>query len=209
MKNSHSLQKLLWSIIAITLSLCFLSACGNTSALEIRFDRGGRLPSLMGATKSDHTDFEINDVTLDFYFGGLASEYSPDQERISLGVALYFCNEEAYSALELDTPYTDYQTLDGLYFIKLIDVKEFNSGNYEVDISRFGKANFQHCETMTVPSEVFLDGGDHFGLAMLDIYCLKDQTDYYVAEASCLEIKYEFLDAQSSVRLSKPDHVFK
>lgn len=53
MKCSHLLQKLLWSIIAITLSLCFLSACGNTSALEIGFDRGGRLPSLMAAAKRD------------------------------------------------------------------------------------------------------------------------------------------------------------
>ena len=144
MKYSHSLQKLLWSIIAITLSLCFLSACGNPSALEIGFDRGGRLPSLMSAVKSDHTDFEINDVTLDFYFGGLADEYPPDHEHISVGVALYFCNEEAYSALELDTPYSDYQTLDGLYFIKIISTEEFNSDKYEVDVSRFGKATFQH-----------------------------------------------------------------
>ena len=207
MKYSHSLQKLLWSIIAITLSLYFFSACGNPSALEIGFDRGGRLPSLMSAVKSDHTDFEINDVTLDFYFGGLADEYPPDHEHISVGVALYFCNEEAYSALELDTPYSDYQTLDGLYFIKIINTEEFNSGNYEVDISGFGKATFLHCETITVPSEVFIEGNDHFGLAMLDIYCLKGQTDYYVSCAGGLEIKYEFLDAQS-VRLSKPAHVF-
>ena len=207
MKCSHLLKKLLWSIIAITLSLCFLSACGNTSALEIGFDRGGRLPSLMAAAKSDHTDFDINDVTLDFYFGGLAEEYPPDHERISLGVALYFCNEEAYSALELDTPYSDYQSLDSLYFIKIISTEEFNSGKYDVDESSWFKVSFTHCETMTVPSEVFIEGNDHFGLAMLDIYRLKDKTGYYIGYQSCLEIKYES-DGQN-VKLSKPAHSFK
>ena len=207
MKFSCLLKKITFIIVTLMLSLCVLSACDKKGVLEVGFEQGWRLPSLMGAAKCDHTDFDINDVTLDFYFGGLASEYSPDDERISFGVALYFCNEEAYSAIEWDTAYDDIQKIDGMHFIKYISTEDFNSGEYEVYVSRFGKATLQHLEKMTVPSDVFLKDDDHFGLAMLEIYCYKSKSGYYISSAGCLEIKYEFLNAQR-VRLSKPEHTF-
>ena len=211
MKNLRVLHTTTLTIISLILSLCFLSACGKNSALEIGFNRGSSLPAIMGAAKSDHTDFSIDDVTLDFYYGGHIDEYGEDSNRVSLGVALYFCNETPYKALMSDiindTSYEDYQELDGLHFVKFISTEDFNSGEYGVDVSRLGKVTFQHCETLTVPSEVFAENDDHFGLAFVQLYRLKDQQDYYINYLSCLEIKYEFLDTQN-IRLSAPSHIF-
>ena len=210
MKNLRVLHTTTLTIISLVLSLCFLSACGKNSALEIGFNRIGSLPSIMGATKSDHTDYSIDDITLDFYYGGHVSEYAEDSDRTTLGVALYFCNEAPYKALRLDTnetSYEDYQEMEGLYFVKFINAEDFNGDEYGVNVSRLGKVTFQHCEILTVPAEVFIEDDDHFGLAMLEFYCLKDQTGYYIDYVSCLEIKYEFLDAQN-VRLSAPSHLF-
>ena len=207
MKFSCLLKKITFIIVTLMLSLCVLSACDKKGVLEVGFEQGWRLPSLMGAAKCDHTDFDINDVTLDFYFGGQASEYSPDDERISFGVALYFCNEKAYSAIEFDAAYDDFQKINGMHFIKFISTEDFNSGEYDVESTSWFKVSFQHCETMTVPSDVFLKDDDHFGLAMVEIYCYKSKSGYYISCAGCLEIKYEFLDAQR-VRLSKPEHTF-
>ena len=211
MKRLRILHSIALTIISLSLSICFLSACGKTGALEIGFQRSGSLPSIMGATKSDHTDYAIDDVTLDFYYGGHIDEYGEDSDRLSLGVAIYFCNELPYKGLTTDilndTSYEDYQELDGLYFVKFISTENFNSGEYSVDVSRLGKVIFQHCETLTVPTEVFVKDDDHFGLVFIQLYSLKDQSDYYISYLSCLEIRYEFLDAQN-VRLSAPSHLF-
>ena len=210
MKNLRVLHTTTLTIISLILSLCFLSACGKNSTLEIGFNRFGSLPSIIGATKSDHTDYAIDDVTLDFYYGGHIDNYGEDSDRTTLGVALYFCNEAPYKALRLDTnetSYEDYQEMEGLYFVKLISIEDFNEGEYGVNVSRLGKVTFQHCETLTVPEEVFVENDDHFGLAFIQLYRLKDQQDYYINYLSCLEIKYEFLDTQN-IRLSAPSHLF-
>lgn len=210
MKKLKVFRTATFTIISLVLSLCFLSACCKGYALEIGFKRLGSLPSIIGATRSNRNDYAIDDVTLDFYYGGHIDKYREDSDRVSLGVALYFCNEAPYKALKLnisETSYEDYQEMEGLYFVRFISAENFSSGEYDVKVSRFGKVNFQHCETLTVPSEVFAENDDHYGLAFIQLYRLKDQSDYYISSLSCLEIRYAFLDAQN-VRLSAPSHHF-
>ena len=206
MKHTCTRLKIALGIISLILSICCLSSCGG-GALEIGFSRFTHLPQIMEAVKSDRSDFNINDVTLDFYYGGEASEYSDDDDRVSVGVALYFCNQEAYRAIEFDTLYDDYTNVEGLFFAGFISTEDFNSGEYSVDVSRLGKVTFKHHEALTVPADVFIEDDDHFGFAALEIYSYKNQAGYYFNFCECLTIKYEFSDSQN-VRLSKPNHAF-
>lgn len=196
-------------LIALLLVILMLPACSKNSELEIGFGHQTFLEPIMGAAKSDHSDFEIDDVTLDFYFGGHLEEYSEESDRQTIGLALYFSNEESYRAIEFDTPYENYQEMNGLHFVKFISTEEFNSGEYGVEVTWFKGKTFQHYEALTVPAEVFLEGDDHFGLIFVQYYTLKEQSDFYVMSGgkNCLEIKYEFLDSHK-IKLSEPTRWF-
>lgn len=60
------------------LCLTILTGCPSDpkAALEIGFRYDRRPGSLIAAVKSQKTEFDIDDVTLDFYYGGEATDYT-------------------------------------------------------------------------------------------------------------------------------------
>lgn len=206
MKHKSLLRRLIYSVAAFVLSVCCLSACGETASdgtLKIGFNPILDLaPEIMAGVKSDHTDFAIDDVTLDFYYGGnVPSPYS-GYNGLTIGVALYFCNEEAYKAVKFNTPYEDYQNIEGFHFVKFIPEEEFNSDEYSVQFHRLRDRTYQHSETLTVPSDVFIEDDDCFCLAFVAFHIIEDEPNQVRNfEKECLTIKYEFID-ERTVRLS-------
>lgn len=196
--------KFLKVIAILLLSVIILPACGG-KGLEIGFGgRGEFLDNIMGAVKSDKTDFDVDNVTLDFYYGGILEEYGEDDERQIFGVALYWGNRIIASEIDFDTPYEDYRTLEDLYFVKFISAEQWLSGGYGVEAT-VSKKSFEHNETLTVPAEMFLQDEKNLVLSFIQIYTVTEQPYYYIVNGgyNYLKIKYEFLDEQT-VRLSKP-----
>ena len=196
------------SLIILMLSCSLaLSGCFKSKGLKIGFNYEINLRMVMGAVKSEHTSFAVDDVTLDFYFGGSAIEYPPDSEHRAVGVALYFCNEKAYRNLDFGLQYASYKDIEGMYFVKLISPSDFNSGDYDVDVTLIKGKVFQHNEVLTVPKEVFISDDDHFGLAFIQFCNNKSEDGNYVSRKNCFVVQYEFLNDET-IELMKPSHLF-
>ncbi len=117
--------------------------------LESGFEpsRGGCIPSsgYHCAYKSDKREFDINDVTLDFYFGAEGADKSEpplEHEGIIPILELYF---------ETDT--------QEQYLIRKSD-EYFVSKKYSCTVvydknRQNGKVEYNHSETITVPKELF------------------------------------------------------
>lgn len=102
-------------IVSITV---FAVACNN-NGIKIGFSRSGRLPNIFCAVKSDKTQFSLDNITLDFYFGGPnLSEYE-DLDYEPTCVAVYFRNSR----------YTDGESILSMNIEDYKAIKEFCKRN--------------------------------------------------------------------------------
>ncbi|MBO5715462.1 MAG: hypothetical protein J6S23_03600 [Clostridia bacterium] len=148
------IARLILVVILLTSTLT-LASCGN-KGLENGFNPKGRLNTFMCAYKSDKTEFDIDDVTLTFYYGGHYWDYISGQkvdysENLECECfELYFENENGdiylikkveenfISDKYLITP--DYKNYDLLFF-------------YYSDMTPI----FSHSEEIKIPRELFTD----------------------------------------------------
>jgi len=159
----HKKTRLIISLLLVVIcSLISLQGCSflrklqtptDEQGISIGFQYENSQGSLITAIKSDKKVFDIDDVTLDFYYGGFTRDYSHCES-----VALYFLSKNKF-----DTEVDDYKNIDGCYFIKEISREEYDSGPFDIE-QRWGpkqkeeKNNiyFHYIDTMTIPKEMFL-----------------------------------------------------
>ena len=104
-------------------------------------------PTLYCAYKSDKTEFPIDDVTLDFYYGGYyyqGIEYELENTHDIPSFELYFQDD-----------------CGGKFFIKRVE-ENFVSEKYSCDIVYdenwyVTEVKFNHSETITIPQEIFTE----------------------------------------------------
>jgi len=118
--------------VSVALALVMISGLAGCGASEL----GGETNSPSRApvrysVKSNHTKFNIDDVTLDFYFGNtyhgdptIAFQHDPDKHEL-VSFVLYFCDGQYYQAnynqySHANTPriYSDYHIVEGHYLVK-------------------------------------------------------------------------------------------
>ncbi|MCH5163764.1 MAG: hypothetical protein J1F36_01975 [Clostridiales bacterium] len=204
-------------IVALVLAvIAVISGCGNGSRLNYGFGTTDEVPHRIDiGVKSKKTDFSIDNITLDFYYG---SEKKLDnvilgyQDIKPVGVGVYFANVKDFNAVCVGTNFQvkDYADIDGLYFVKFIGLDEYNSGKYNVKYSWL-RTRFNHKETLTVPSSVILpieayedkEQKTQFCLAVIEIVYLENKGVYSGNYASSLDIKYDYID-EANVHLSYP-----
>ena len=125
-------------IILLLTSALSLGACGN-KGLEAGFvwrNHPDSTSDYFCAYKSDKREFDINDVTLTFYYGGHYGIEYPSFE-------LYFENEN-----------------NDIYLIKKVD--DHNPEDYLIDtdykkLFAKDKRVFNHSEIITIPKELFIN----------------------------------------------------
>ena len=200
-------------LAAVLLLTCLTAACScKTMALSIMdYSFRQRVPIKV---ESRNSELNINDVTLDFYYGVPGSipnapswyGYGKDDAEL-VGYALYFCDGQyCFSGYGHNGSNicSDYHSIDGYYFIKELSYEEFSSDEYSVRqsvISWFFKIN--HRETMTVPGEVFERENGTFVFQVTEINFSPSSNDYFVLNWGYLTVDYERTDRQTVV-LSKP-----
>jgi len=166
-------KKIIGLAIAVLLlfSVVFLSGFGKT-------------PNRGCIYKSDKTEFDINDVTLDFCFGlSNATSRRPDstiivpiKHRMEINVFFIRADRGYYQdgdGRKLLSDFTKSQvdfSNPHLFFIRNIDVDEFYSneyyfesgkGGFNCDSYNGGKPDiYNHCEQITVPKEIFDNDSD-------------------------------------------------
>ena len=141
------------TIVAVS-CLCFVAmqGCGNKN-IDVGFDYIDRAGSVITGIKSDSKEFDIDKVTLDFYYG--VTDEIDEMYGDKAIICLASCDiKEIYY---LNT--ADYHNIDGLYIIAEKAVDELNNGPFDVEIAwgpKLGEQKYYNFKnTWTIPKEVF------------------------------------------------------
>ena len=151
-------------VALLLLPIVFLTGCsadidGRHNGLSIGFNFiGPRYSQIMYAVRSDRTEFEINNVTLDFYcgwFGELPFFHTDieDEASYTVGVAFYITKSVVGQSID---PQGDYRNVENQHFIKIISAEEFWSESFLANQTRRDGKVFNHSgESITIPKEAF------------------------------------------------------
>ena len=198
----HKTPKLIIALLLVVIcSLISLQGCSffakvdtptEEKGISIGFQYENSQGSLITAVKSDKKVFDIDDVTLDFYYGGIASHTYYNS------VALYFISGRNNYFTEVAV--ADYKDIEGCIFIKEMTIGEFESEPFDIEI-RWSPKNkdkkyelyFHYVDTLTVPKEVFSEqtGEFYFILALTRTNKENNLIEVYNSgRASCQMITY-------------------
>ena len=196
------------SIISILLALLILfSACTEPDGINTGSPGMGMVPPVAIRIRGDKTEFDIDNVTLDFSFGsklGTSNWYEIDDERCPVVcVAVYFFNVKFANHNYFYTPVADYKEIEGWHFVKDITLENFEQ-NYKVEYRWVGATKFDHTETLTIPKEIFEDVTGYLCFAVYPIVYIPSKNSYKVGDGHKEGLKYEILE-NGKVRISKPD----
>ena len=197
-KGGKSVKKQIGCILLATLFLC--TGCGSGKGLKLGFRNRGHLPDLICAVKSNKTTFDIDDVTLNFYFSTSSTRYE-EENYTFISIALYFCDSQFNSIPEYMEIIEDYRELEGHYFIREISADEYVAEDYDITIGRLLDDKFKHCETHTVPREIMAKDKGSFCFRVAVINSPKKDGGYCLTGSGYIEIDYEYID-ERRVRLS-------
>jgi hypothetical protein len=139
-------------VLATSLTGCWLfKPAQPKEGIEKGFSYGTALGGyIAAAAKSEKNEFNIDDVTLDFYYGHYNGLATPtDKSRYEeICVAVYFSlSENTYSSFD------DYRDIEDFYFVKEIPIEEFIA-NYTVTSKAGllgGRRTFSRSEQFTLP----------------------------------------------------------
>ena len=180
--------------------------------LEIGFGEWIHSPSLEAqcAVKSGHSIFDINNVTLDFYYGH--AKYNQHSEGPSYGefprVGLYFWNKQSPPLLIM---HQDYCNIDKGYFAKEIALREWTSDKYAYTVIEASpslpvaldpsiRIQLNHYDPLTIPAEVFVE--ESGTLVFCVVYIDQEGGGYNISGSGNIFIDYEYINEQT-VRLSR------
>ena len=147
-------MKRILSVIMLTILFLSMFGCTSKAGLESGFTYKGDkpLPDFFLAFKSDKTEFDINDVTINISIG-LESEFSPlDDPRYIL--KLIVVDEQNFVESTLHDDYAYRKTLTLLKECVDFSNKKFYYESEQIN-SRTFKVSFNHSEAITIPAEMF------------------------------------------------------
>lgn len=193
----------------MVLTIVGLAGCG---AIDLGMESGSHGDStspIRYKVNSQKSKFDVNNVTLDFYYG-CYGHFGHDGNTEPICHVLYFC-DGLYSG-ELNQAgigiyFDDYHNIDNRYFIKEISCDEFNSDEYSVTYHFMWVPKIKHHEAITVPAEVFARESGKFVFQIAAVNKLKGKDGYYVYGYPFVYVDYMFIDEQT-ILLSKPRDSF-
>ena len=190
-----------WSLIG-----CFKD---TDLGIETKPDVFGIMSLVRYSVHSNKTKFNIDNVTLDFYFGGHANGnlnpfYFTDIDAQFVCFALHFFDSQHYKGAlyNLGIICDDYRSIHDYYLIKTLTYDEFNSDEYGCKLLN-GKLVFNHHELLTVPKEVFEMKSGSFYFQITEIWFSQVANQYGTVINNSIFINYDYIDEQT-IRLSKP-----
>ena len=176
--NKTKLVSRLMLVILLLTSTLILASCENQNkGLEVGFTPYGEM-DFSCAYRSDKTKFDIDDVTLTFYYGGFY-EYNIESEiknRFSYPTfELYFCDEK----------------LDNIILVKRVE-ENLVSEKYRVysTLKFFNKhvIEYKHSEIITIPKELF---AEDWGIIYFCLYGANVREDSEVKIITSVQISYK------------------
>ena len=200
-------------LVAFLVVLMFLqSSCtvdidgkydGFCSGFNYVYGGGGYTP-IECAARSDKTEFNIEDVTLDFYIGW-------DKEQpLSFGndyenswIVLYFSEVQRDNIMHI-TNEIDYRDVDDLVYLENIPADEFSSDKYAISITKKSGKIFVESMKFTVPIDMFNEKTYAF-LFLVTYVTLTEEGTYSGSVQALMEIQFEYID-DNTIRLNQSYH---
>lgn len=148
---------------------------------------------------SDSDVFDVNDVTLDIYYGTFlideGAKYKTEEFQYDL-VAFYVCDGGYEVELNMET--TDYKSIRDAYFVFDIPIGNVYKDEYAYDLDDgyFYDDIVYKCKTnITIPSEFFNKNSDYFSLVFRE-YKYDEKGLVYIprGQQRRIEISYKILD---------------
>ena len=176
--NKTKLVARLMLVILLLTSTLTLASCGNQSeGLEVGFTPYGEMDFSCGY-RSDKTEFDIDDVTLTFYYGG-SYEYNIESEIKNTfsypAFELYFCDEK----------------LDNRILVKRVE-ENLVSEKYRAysTLKFFNKhvIEYKHSEIITIPQELF---AEDLGIIYFCLYGANVRESSEVKIITSVQIAYQ------------------
>jgi hypothetical protein len=121
------------------------------TGLKIGF-KTPRYNGIVIGIESENTEFDMDDITLNFYYGLWRTKlYEPsDDESYEAFIAVYFIKGGYQDNLK--STFDDYRDIEGFYYMKNIPLEEFNSDAYKINSPRT-PSKYAHSEQITIPKE--------------------------------------------------------
>ena len=197
--------------VCLTLVLLMLfSSCGENKAISFGFNGFwiGRLPFVHFAIESDKDEFDINEITVDLSFGNGSTAdvggYVGEDGTVEC-IALYLCNGK-YSNMIVgygEARYEDYADIDGLYFVREINIDDYNE-NYDAENSFFER-KYEHTEKLYIPRDMLELTEGYICIAVVEIVYYANEEAYGFGLVGVEGLKYEMLEEDNKVKLSEPN----
>ena len=198
--------------VHLLIAFCFIfSSCSASADISIGFNRRtGELPEVYFGVKSDKTEFDIDDVTLDFSYGNGAVSNTggyiggdDGEDCPVVCIAVYFFNAKHRDTVTIfgDARFEDYKEIEGLHFVKEIGLDDYNM-NYDVENS-FSGCEYEHTEALTIPKTVLELTAGHVCLGVFEIAYTPSKNSYRIVGGGYQALKYEKLGGDT-VKISAP-----
>ncbi|MDR3263424.1 MAG: hypothetical protein LBT30_03860 [Clostridiales bacterium] len=176
-------------VLTVAIAMITLTGCPRKTinGLQIGF-KAPRYNSISVGIKSENIEFDLDDITLNFYYGFRRVKVSElsDRKRYEQFIVLYFVRGE-YVNNAVSALYDDYKNIEGFYFVKEIPLEEFNSSAYEVK-NHNRPSGFAHSEQITVNREIIDSSTRSYFYFAVQVVIFDKQ-----------ENKYEFSDQTSRI----------
>lgn len=193
------------AIIAIILAVALIALVNCCLAKRLSILSYHSHQSVIFLTESNKIEFDADEVTIDFSYGvtsPLSLPYYLQEGDNFIGYGFYFCDGQHSSWQGMTGHYSDYTSIDNYNFVKEISYDEFRTDEYFARIPvivlwPFSQLQFNHCEAITVPKEIFARENGTFVFQAVAVSYPKGGGGYYVENLGFITIGYEYLDEQT------------
>jgi hypothetical protein len=195
----REIKRIIFSALLIFLFF-ILTSCQtpNVEGLNVGFGYTLEPHAIMVGVKSEETQFEINNIQLDFYYGFDGSfSFSTDNENDELtGFGIYFCYGEYLYSIKAyrQTVFDNYHSVENHIFVKEVLSEERLTGDFGYTNNYSSGVQYAHHEMFTVPSEVILGTKGKIYFRIIAIQYSADGNYYFFTEQNVIRIDYETLD---------------
>ena len=210
-------QKIIAIVSLLMVIVALFSGCANdTNGLEFEsVFSGDATLSIIMRVKTEKVDYKIDEIEIELSFGSeheLPGFYEND-DRQSMGVAVYICNEvDLKTKLLWDEEVGDYTNIEGWHFVRFVDIDEYHSKDYSAKSNWPGviKAKFNHKETLMVPQNILMTASEsprkYVCIVVMQIIYHKTNKTYSRYLMNSIGIQYKFTDDET-VYLSDPERM--
>ena len=188
---------LIVSFVLLGLSSCdldFVDIDKNYDGLSIGFNHEYDTLGIICAVRSNQTEFNIDNVTLDCYYGWYT--YSP-MHFYKDGIYDPVCIALYYGGINMHDVFDDYKNIENMHFLKEISIEEFSTEAFNMKMTKQEGKTFEQSDSFTIPKELFVKPGGGVSLVVVNIGWNPNENVYFTRGFGFCAIQYDFIDEET------------